>query len=142
MGRSYKFIDHASDIAAELNGSSLEELFFSGADAWLHSVVDGANFQEDDSTELDLNAATVEELLVTFLNELNYLLLTQKWLYLSIQNIKIFDDEDGCELSAELVGTKLEQSVQLNHEIKSITYQQIEIVRADNYYSTIVIFIA
>ena len=142
MSRSYKFIEHTADIAAELNGSSLEELFSSGADAWLDSVADGANFQADDSTEIELSGATAEELLVTFLNELNYLLLTQKWLYLSIQNIKIFDDKDGCELSAELTGTKLEQNVQLKHEIKSITYQQIEIVRADNYYSTIVIFIA
>jgi len=133
-------MDHTADIAAELNGSSLEELFSSGADAWLDSVVDRAKIQADDSTEIELSGATAEELLVTFLNELNYLLLTQKWLYLSIQNIKIFDDEDGCELSAELVGTKLEQNMQLKHEIKSITYHQVEIVKKENKYTTLVVF--
>lgn len=140
MSRSYKFIDHTADIAAELEGSSFEELFISGADAWLNSVVDGAIFESNDSTEIDLKGSTIEELLVTFLNELNYLLLTQNWLCLSVQSIKIFDDENGCELSAELDGTKLEKNIQLKHEIKSVTYHQVEIVKNDDTYKTLVVF--
>jgi len=140
MSRSYKFIDHTADIAAELEGSSFEELFISGADAWLNSVFDGAIFESNDSTEIDLKGSTVEELLVTFLNELNYLLLTQNWLCLSVQSIKIFDDENGCELSAELDGTKLGKNIQLKHEIKSVTYHQVEIVKNDDTYKTLVVF--
>ncbi len=33
MAKSYKFVDHTADIAAEISGGSLEELFTAGAEA-------------------------------------------------------------------------------------------------------------
>ena len=140
MSRTYEFVDHTADIAVELNGSSLDELFAAGAEAWLVSVVGELNIEDDDSLELELSAGSKEELLVTFLNELNYLLITKKWLCSSIQSIKIFDDADGCELSAELKGVKLKNDIQLKQEIKSVTYHQLEIVEKDGDYSTLVVF--
>ena len=140
MSGSYKFIEHTADIAAEIAGGSLEELFSAGADAWLNSVVDKDDFEADDSFDVELVGTTVDELLITFLNELNYLLVTKKWLYLSVQSIKIFNDDEGCELSAELNGIKLKNEIQIKHEIKSVTYHQVEIVNNNGIYSTLVVF--
>ena len=140
MSGSYKFIEHTADIAAEIAGGSLEELFSAGADAWLNSVVDKDDFEADDSFDVELVGSTVDELLITFLNELNYLLVTKKWLYLSVQSIKIFNDDEGCELSAELNGIKLKNEIQIKHEIKSVTYHQVEIVNNNGIYSTLVVF--
>jgi len=140
MSKSYKFVDHTADIAVEISGSSLDELFIAGAEAWLVSVVGELNIEDDDSMELELSAVSKEELLVTFLNELNYLLITKKWLCSSIQSIKIFDDIDGCELSAELKGVKYQDHIQLKQEIKSVTYHQLQIVESDGIYSTLVVF--
>ena len=140
MSRSYKFIDHTADIAAQISGSSLEELFAAGAGALIHSSVYEKQFEADDLVEIELSASSKEELLITFLNELNYLLITKKWLYSSISSIKIFNDTDGCELSAELKGTKLNKDIQLRQEIKSVTYHQVEIVEAEGHYSTLVVF--
>jgi len=140
MNRSYKFIDHTADIAAEINGSSMEELFAAGAEALLNSIVDEQNFEADDLLDIELTASSKEELLITFLNELNYLLITKKWLCSSIQSMKIFNDADGCELSAELKGTRIKDDLQLKHEIKSVTYHQVEILLAEGNYSTLVVF--
>ncbi len=140
MSKSYKFVDHTADIAVEIKGSNLDELFTAGAEAWLVSVVGELNIEDDDSMELELSAVSKEELLVTFLNELNYLLITKKWLCSSIQSIKIFDDVDGCELSAELKGVKYQDHIQLKQEIKSVTYHQLQIVESDGIYSTLVVF--
>jgi len=140
MSKSYKFIDHAADIAVELSGSSLDDLFTAGTEAWSVSVAGEVNIEDDDLMELELSASTKEELLVTFLNELNYLLITKKWLCSSIQSIKIFDDADGCELSAELKGIKLKDDIQLKQEIKSVTYHQLHIVEKDELFSTLVVF--
>ncbi|MDZ7623310.1 MAG: archease [Ignavibacteriaceae bacterium] len=140
MSKSFKFVDHTADIAVELNGSSLDELFTAGAEAWLVSVVGELNIEDDDFMELELSAGSKEELLVTFLNELNYLLITKKWLCSSIQSIKIFDDADGCELSAELKGIKLKDNLQLKQEIKSVTYHQLEIIEKDGNLSTLIVF--
>jgi SHS2 domain-containing protein len=140
MSRSYKYIDHTADIAAEISGSSLEELFAAGAEAFLDSIVDEQKFEADDLLDIELTASSKEELLITFLNELNYLVITKKWLCSSIQSMKIFNDVDGCELSAELKGTKLKKDIQLKQEIKSVTYHQVEIIERDGNYSTLVVF--
>ena len=140
MSGNYKFVDHTADIAAEISGSSLEELFAAGADAWLDSIVDEIKIEADDLLEIELSSSSKEELLITFLNELNYLLITKKWLYLSIQSIKIFNDSDGCELSAELKGIKVKTDIHLKQEIKSVTYHQVDIVEANGNYSTLVVF--
>lgn len=140
MTRSYKFVDHTADIAAELKGSSLEELFIAGAETWLASVIDDMNFESDDSLDIELSGSTKEELLITFLNELNYLLITRKWICLSVHSIKIFEDENGCELSAELRGTNLKENFSLKNEIKSVTYHQVEVVEKNGEYSTLVVF--
>ena len=140
MSKSYKFVDHTADIAVELTGSSLDELFTAGAEAWLVSVVGEIVNEQDDLIDLELSSASKEELLVTFLNELNYLLITKKWLCSSIQSIKIFDDVDGCELSAELKGVKIKDDIQLKQEIKSVTYHQLEIIEKEGNYSTLVVF--
>lgn len=140
MSRSYNYVDHTADIAVQLKGTSIEELFSAGSDAWLHLVVGEVNLETDDSTEIELTASSKEELLVTFLNELNYILNKNKWLCLSVQSIKVFNDEFGSELSAELSGIKLTNEIKLKQEIKSVTYQQIEIVQLEGDYSTLVVF--
>ncbi|NWG27111.1 MAG: archease [Ignavibacteriaceae bacterium] len=140
MSKSYKFVDHTADIAVEISGSSLNDLFEAGAEAWLHSIVDEIKVEDDDVIELELSASSKEELLVTFLNELNYLLITKKWLCTSIQALKIFDDADGCELSAELKGIKLKNDLKLKQEIKSVTYHKLDIIEREGNYSTLIVF--
>jgi SHS2 domain-containing protein len=140
MSKNYKFINHTADIAAKLEGSTLEEMFTAGAEAWLFSVVDNKNLVADDLLDIDISANSKEELLVSFLNELNFLITTKKWLSLSIQSIKIFEDSDLFEVSAELNGIKLQKDFELKHEIKSVTYHQMAITKKKNLYSTRVVF--
>ena len=140
MTRNYKFIDHTADIAVELESSSLEELFIAGFEAWLSIVIDANNLKADDLIDVDISANSKEGLLVSFLNELNFLLSTKKWISLSIRSIKIIEDSYGFEVSAELSGIKLKNSFSLKQEIKSVTYHKMEIVKKKNNYSTLVVF--
>lgn len=140
MSGNFEFVDHTADIAVSLKGSTLEELFKAGADSWLASVTDETNLEADDDQEIDISASSIEELLVTFLNELNYYLISRRWLYVSIQSIKIINDEEGCELSAELNGTKVNDEIHIKQEVKSVTYHQVEIKKKDDTYSTLVVF--
>ena len=140
MSRNFEFVDHTADIAVTLEGSTLEELFKAGAESWLASVSDETNLEADDDQEVDISAGSIEELLVTFLNELNFYLISRRWLYVSVQSIKIIDDEEGCELSAELNGVKINDDFQIKQEIKSVTYHQVEIKKTNDTYSTLVVF--
>lgn len=140
MSRNYKFINHTADIAAKLEGSTLEEMFIAGAEALLDSIIKKNDFRADDLLDIDILANSREELLVSFLNELNFMITTKKWLCLSIQSIKIFEDSHGCEISAELNGIKVKKNFDLKHEIKSVTYHQMAIVKKKNLYTTRVVF--
>ena len=140
MSRNYKFINHTADIAVKLEGSTLEEMFTAGAEAWLVSIVEKNDLKADDLLDIDILANSKEELLVSFLNELNFMITTKKWLCLSIQSIKIFEDAQGCEVSAELNGFNVKKNFELKHEIKSVTYHQMAIVKKKNLYSTRVVF--
>ncbi|MBK9099509.1 MAG: archease [bacterium] len=140
MNGNYKFVDHTADIAAELEGSSLQDLFEAGAKAWFTAITSDESIEADDYMEIELSASSKEELLVTFLNELNYLLLAKRWLYVSIESFKLFEDAEGFELSAELKGAPVSIDFPMKHEIKSVTYHQVEIVEVNGKYSTLVVF--
>ncbi len=140
MSRSFTFVDHTADIAVSLEGSSLEELFTAGAESYRMAITDETNLVTDDVRETEITADSLEELLITFLNELNFYLISKKWLFVSVQSIKIFNDEEGCELSAEMNGIKINNDFPLKQEIKSVTYHQVEIAKKDDTYSTLVVF--
>ena len=74
MTSIFKFIDHTADIAVEAAGSTYEELFLAALEGWKDSIID----QKDNETGIEIKAInfeeeSVEELLVSFLQEFNYL---------------------------------------------------------------------
>ena len=123
-----------------LESNSLEELFISGFEAWLSSVVEKKDFNSNDQFIVEISAGSSEELLVSFLNELNFLLNTKKWLCLNVDSIKIYEDSKEFKLTADLNGIKVEDDFELKEEIKSVTYHQMEIIKEKNIYSTLVVF--
>jgi len=140
VSRNLKFIDHTADIAVKLEGSSLVELFIAGFEAWFSSVVEKEDFFPSEDKKLDISANSTEELLVSFLNELNFLLNTKKWLCMNVDSIKIYESLQEFKLMAELKGIKVNNDFELKEEIKSVTYHQMEIIKEENIYSTLVVF--
>ncbi|MBT8380502.1 MAG: archease [Ignavibacteria bacterium] len=140
MASSFKFIDHTADVAVDLEADSLEELFSSAVEAFKISITDIECIEISDSIEIEITGASKEELLVDFLNEINFYVTTKKWLCCGIESIKVFNDENEWELSAEVNGIKLNSEKDLKQEIKSVTYHQMEIIAKNNMYSTRVVF--
>ena len=70
MGHS--FIDHTADVAADLDGASLAELFASGARALSDTITDVSTLRPLVTAFVTLEAPTLEDLLVDWLNELLY----------------------------------------------------------------------
>ena len=141
MSGTYRFIDHDSDIAVEVNGSSLEELFSASAKAWKEVTVAKSIVSNKDSNQINLEQPTSEELLVSFLDELNYLFHTKKWVTGSVEAIWISEEDKIWTLSAKLKG---EPFSSLKHktgsEIKAITFHQVNIKKSGIYFSTRLVF--
>jgi SHS2 domain-containing protein len=140
MTRNIKFVDHIADIAVDLEADSLEELFKAASEAYKISVTDFDCHNSSDFMEIEITGNSKEELLVNFLNEINFFLTTKEWLCCSIESIKIISDENSLELSAELSGVELNSEIELKQEIKSVTYHQMMIEEKNKFYTTRIVF--
>ena len=138
MSSEHKFIEHTADIAFDVTADSIEELFLESARAWRISVVSDIAGKSPSTVSIKLEASSLEELLVTFLNEINFLLLTKNWLSVIYDNLKI--DKEKFNLRVIISGFYLDKSVEIKEEIKSVTYHQMDIVKKDNKFSTRVVF--
>jgi len=141
MTSSYKFIDHTADIAFDVEAETLEELFTSAAEAWKESVLEKeVRLELTKQKKIELEAGSIEQLLVEFLSELNFLLFTKKWLYLSLKNLSVTNENTLWKFSASMNGNEISEQVLLKQEIKAITYHQMEIVNENSKYKTRVVF--
>lgn len=138
MSSSHIFIDHTADIAFDVIADTLEELFIESARAWRIAVVGDVSGKALSNRDVNLTADSLEELLVNFLNELNYYLLNKKWLAV-IYN-KLIIDKTNFLLSASISGFQTDDSIEIKEEIKSVTYHQMNIVKANDKFTTRVVF--
>jgi SHS2 domain-containing protein len=138
---SFKFLDHPADIAVEVSGKSLEELFIESAKAWRKTVVHETKDSQNLILEIKLSSKIPEALLVNFLNEINYFLFTKKWLMNSVEIIKISKDILVWNLAAKITGDDISNSeLSINEEIKAITFHQMNIKELNGLYTTRIIF--
>ena len=88
-----------------------------------------------------MTADSLDELLVDFLNELNYLLFAGYWISAGFDRIKIVKDNETYHLGAVLIGAPLdEKQHHIQVEIKAVTYHQISIEQKGNLLKTMVVF--
>lgn len=131
-------LSHTADIAFEIEADSLEELFVEAFRVWFISVVDLSEFEPKDSIDIEMKADSLEQLLVDYLNEVNFLLLVKKNLCISVEKIKI--DKNSFSLFAKMNYQLLSEKIELKEEIKSVTYHQMEIVKIKDRYKARIVF--
>jgi SHS2 domain-containing protein len=138
----YKFIDHIADIAVEVSAHNLEELFKVSCTAWRIAAVQSKNSFSNDCREIYFQAESLEELLVNLLNELNFLLYSDLWVFNSVSSLSIFTDENKYfNLTANISGEYFSKDVHhFKEEIKATTYHQLKIEKRNNLYSTTIVF--
>ena len=137
----FKFFDHTADIAVEVSAESFEDLFSAAAKAWQFAVLEKINVRPSKLRTVKIEADTIEELLVNFLSEINYLLLVKKWIFAEIKNIRILFEEERFLLSADIAGENLNFDKHiLKEEIKAVTFHQMVVKKTDATYSTKIIF--
>lgn len=140
MASHHKFIDHTADIAVQITADSFEELIQESLIAFNESILDSVDKKSEEELEIDLQESSREGLLVSFLNEINFLLTVKKWISKSVDEIAIKNEENNYKLNCKIKGSKLTVDVHLKEEIKSVTYHQMERKKMDGQYSTLIVF--
>jgi len=140
MSGNYKFIDHTADIACDVSGDTIEELFMVSAEVWRSLVVEETKYSQIESKKFELKTSSKEQLLVDFLSELNFFLFTRKWLFNLVKKMKIENEGDTWILTVEIQWMPISAEIEIKQEIKAITFHQMNIEKIENQYSTLLVF--
>jgi SHS2 domain-containing protein len=136
-----KIIDHTADEAIEIFADSTEGLFTAAAYGMKDVLVEPFELEDKAVKKLFLNESTKEELLVKFLDEINFLFQTEKWLFNKVSTIKINADSGGWTITSELEGEIYNARKHvLKHEIKAVTFHQMEIKETSGGFITRIVF--
>jgi len=137
--KNYKLMDHTADIALQANGNTIEELFIACAEGFKEiSLVDKHSFLPN-RRSLYVKADSLEELLVSFLDELNFLIQVKKIYLEGVKRIVISQHKSHYELKSVILISILERE-EIKTEIKAVTFHQLKIKKCDDFYSTTVVF--
>ena len=135
--RMFRAIDHTADIGLLIKGKNKEELFAEAARG-MFSIVAGGRINgklKVKSLKLEVTGLTLEELLVSFLNELLYLAEKEKAIFnrfeVEIKKIKN---------RFYLQGRIKENSQVPKREVKAATYHNLKVEKKDNFWQTTIIF--
>lgn len=131
---SYKLISHTADAGIEVKGKSIEEIFFYST-LGLYEIAGVEQGEVKGKKEIDIEADTIEELLIKFLNELIYY-INVKGLAGEIEKIEIKKDI-RYKIRTEINMRKIEK---FEKEVKAATYHNISIRKRNGEFITTIIF--
>lgn len=136
---NFEFIEHTADIGVRVYGKSLEDLFQNCAQTLLSLLIDHKPAEKIEE-RIILEAETLEELLVTWLNELISLFYTYKFLPAEY-DIAIEKDDKKKILRSVIKGEEFSPyENKMNREIKAATYHNLKIEKDSFGYKAEIIF--
>ena len=137
--KDFEFIEHTADIGLRIYGKNLEDLFSNAAKALFSLIVDKVP-EENNKEILSLKTDDLEELFVTWLNELITLFFAFKFLPASYE-LKITTTKVEATLIATILGQEFDpDQSQIKAEIKAATYHNLKVEKVDEKYIAEVIF--
>ena len=135
--KRYEQFPHTADIGIRVFGKDLKELFENAAFAMFDTIADLEGLKGDVSRNFKLEAATAEELLVAWLDELLYNFYTKSIIFFKFDVLEISDNKLIATATGRPVG---ENRNRLKTEIKAATYGGLKINKAGDGLSVEIIF--
>lgn len=133
-----EFIEHTADVGIKIKSETLEGLFKEAAFGLLNIMFSfkRANLPLEEEVLIKVESEDVEELLVTWLNELIYLFESKEYAFRSVEIIEL----KGTFLKAKLECFKVTRE-EVACYVKAATYHNLSLHRTnDGSFEAIVIF--
>lgn len=138
----YQFLEDVAiaDIAFEATGATLEELFYSAADATMNAMVDDlSTIQRTTQKAVALEAEAADLLLVNFLQEVIYYKDAQR-LLLRPERLSIQRSDQHLALQATLSGEPINPARhELKVDVKAVTFHQLKVAETPQGWEAMVI---
>lgn len=138
--KRYEYLEHTGDIGIRAYGSTLEELFINAAQGLLEAIADLSTVGTTTQTEIEVSAESLEELMVAWLDELNFQHEVKEIFFRRVEIREI--SHAPYRLAAVAYGEPVDFAKHIVYtEIKSITYHQLIVEQTpDNRWMAQVIF--
>jgi SHS2 domain-containing protein len=137
MTGRFELVDHTGDIGVRVFGESLPRLFEQAAQALTFILTDPETITPKETRNLQLEAKTDEELLITWLNELVYLFDTQGILFKTYKVLSVHDHRLEALVQGEIYD---ERRHPIKTTVKAATYHQLKIENRQGVWTAQVIF--
>jgi len=135
--KRYEEIPHTADIAIKAYGKDLRELFENAAFAMFDIIADLEGLKSPLSMEINVEAPSKEELLVSWLDELLYSFYTKNIIFYSFNIAFLSDTKLSAKVSGRHVGDNRNR---LKTEIKAATFHNLEIKESSEGYNVDIVF--
>ena len=137
--RKYRFLRHTADAKFQAFGQTLEEAFVNAALATSSLMWDWQRVEKDVKYPVQAEGRDLEQLLISFLEEILYLLDTKTFLLGKIEDIRIQKRDEGYVLKALFLGDNYSDRYNLYGDVKAITYNEMSISKNDHYTVQVVV---
>ncbi len=125
----YELLEHTADAKFRAYGETLEEAFGNAIVATSAIATDPAGIAHERSVPIEARARDLRRLLFEALDQVIFLMDTQRFLPSAVQGLAIARDEDGYALRATLVGGDIRGS---GGNLKAITYHEMLVDRRED----------
>ncbi|MGA1824054.1 MAG: archease [bacterium] len=135
--KSYEYIDHTADIGIRAYGMSLGELLQHAGEGLSNLIIDKGTITESLEKHITIDRCSLEELLVTWLGELNYLFETKGLIFKRF----IVDIKANNSLYARCFGEKYNPARHaIKMLIKAVTYHQLRVEKKGDVWESCTFF--
>ena len=138
--KKYEYLEHTGDIGIRAYGSTIEELFINAAQGLLEAIADLSTIGTTTQAEIEVSAESLEELMVAWLDELNFRHEVEEIFFRQVEIQEI--SQAPCRVVAVAYGEPVDFAKHVVYtEVKSITYHQLIVEQTpDNRWMAQVIF--
>lgn len=135
-GKGYEFFEHTADVGVRAHGASLRELFIHMAQGLTELLVEDSRLEACVTRSIQVNADTVEELLLFWLKELLFWFSTERFLPVEY----VLEDVSLTVLRGHVRGEMFDLSRHVpGREVKAITRHFLEVRQQDGQWHAQVI---
>ena len=134
----YEYLEHTADAKFRAYGRTIEEAFDNASKAMFEILIPCNKVQAVIKKEISVKTKKPESLLYDFLEELLFLLDTEGFLLSKTKGLTISLNEDNCTLNCVAFGDTY-KNYQVSGNIKSITYNDMEIKKTKEGYELTVV---
>jgi SHS2 domain-containing protein len=127
---SIRYLDHTTDAIIEIKAANLEEAFTLAARSVIETTIDVESVKEQETKEFSVKGIDLKYLLLNWLEEVNYYLITEGF---AIHRVSLsIEKNDGYQINAKVFGEKLDlKRHNFKVEIKAPTFHDMQIDQND-----------